>query len=335
MAEQLTSRDILRARDAPSEKRPGSEDLKPGVVSKRVLNDCATHPATIYPLTGTLLAVAWTLIIAASPASLMVAVGLAFLGACSFLYNYVLKGPERVVARQKELMALRRQHDLFEGYRVGLECQDLGFDEGAKEAGELIIAYEKLAQYLASKDAASANSFAMQAEDAYKQGSQVIRKALDLYKALQAVDLKTLRKELKAWEAKRAKLDGTEPEAKTLDKQIAAHSRRLTQHDENTIDLAELFAQVDDIQAALETTYLDLVRMGNVDPGDYLSQDGGAADRMRNAVAARQRVQDKLRSAGEEEEEKRDKRNKYIRLAEAAQANGGQSEDETNAREED
>ncbi|MDZ4837386.1 MAG: hypothetical protein SGJ27_26670 [Candidatus Melainabacteria bacterium] len=334
MAEQPTSRDILRARDAPVEKRPGSEDLKPGVVTKRVLKDCASHATTIFPLTGTALAIAWTVMIAPSPASLMVAIGCTFIGACSFLYHYVLKGPERVVARQKELMALRRQHDLYEGYRVGLECQDVGFDEGAKEAGELIIAYEKLAKYLASKEAASAASFALQAEDVYKQGSQTIRKALDLYKALQAVDVKTLKKELKTWQTKRAKLEGSEPEAKTLDKQISAHSRRLTQHDENTGDLAELFAQVDDIEAALETTYMDLVRMGNVDPATYLSQDGGAADRMRSAVAARQRVQDRLRSAGEEDEEKREKRNKYIQLAEAAQAQS-QTEDRTNAREED
>jgi len=326
---ERNSRDVLRARDAPPGTRPKRADLEPTVVAKRVLKDCAEHPATIFPLAGSALAVAWTFIIAASPASLLAAVGLAVVGAVSFVYNFVLKGKPRVERRQRELMDLRRQHDLYEVYRVGLECQDAGFDEGAKEAGELIIAYEKLAKFITSQEGASVASFNQQAEDVYKQGAQTIRKAFELYKALNSIDVKTLKRELKSWETRREKLEGTETEAKTLDKQIAGHKRRLEQFDERTEELAELFAAVNDIEEALETAYLDVVQMGNADPADYLSEDGGAANRLRNAVAARRRVEEKLRGVGEEAEAEKEKRNKYIRLAQrAASQEDGETEQE-------
>lgn len=327
------SRDILRARDAPPGAKPGLEDLKPAVVSKRVLKDCAEHPATIYPLVGSALAVAWTVIIAASPASLMVAVGLAVLGACSFVYNFVLKGKERVVSRQQELMALRRQHDLYAVYSFGLECQALGFEEGAKEAGELIIAYEKLARYLAGREGGSAETFARQAEEVYKQGGESIHHALELYKALNSVDVRTLKRELKTWQNRRDKLDDKAAEARTLDRQIEAHVRRLEQFDERTQELADLFATVNDVEEALETTYLDLVQIGN-NPSKMVSQTG-AADRLRNAVAARRRVDEKIRGVGEETEEAREKRNKYIQLARQAACSKAGGEGESEIREEE
>jgi hypothetical protein len=283
-----------------------------------VLKDCAEHPLTVYPLAGTALAIAWTVIIAASPASLLVAFGCAAFSIVSFAYNYVLKGPDRVRARQQELMELRRQHDLYEVYRVGLECQRLGFEEGAKEAGELIVAYEKLAKYVGSKEGATAASFGLQAEDVYRQGAQTIRKAVELYNALTSIDVKLLKRELKSWKTRREKLEGTETEARTLDREIAGHEKRLKQFDDNTEKLAELFATVNDIEAALETTYLDLVQMGSADASTYLSADGGAAERLRSAVAARRRVEDRLRSAGEEDEAAKEKRNKYIQLAQKA-----------------
>lgn len=309
--------DVLRARDAPRQRRPANEEMQPAAVTRRVLKDCAEHPFTIFPAASCLLAVAWTIVIAASPVSLMAAVVLGATSVISFAYNFVLKGPDRVRAKQAELMALRRQHDLYEVCRIGLECRRLGFDEGEKEAGELIVAYEKLAQYLESRESRS-ESFIQQAEDVYKQGGKTIHRALEMYKALKSVDVKTLRSELRSFKTKRSKLDDETAEAKTLDKQIAGHSRRLEQHQASTEELAELFAQVNEIEEALESTYLDLVQLGSRDPASYLSETGDAAHRLRSAVAARQRIDAKIRGVDEESKRAREKRQMYIRLAEQA-----------------
>ena len=86
------------SRDAPTQqpgKKPQAEDFTGAAVDKAILKETLEHPATIYPAAGSALAVAWTVMVAASPTSVAFALGCAFVGASAFIYNYVIKGPDR------------------------------------------------------------------------------------------------------------------------------------------------------------------------------------------------------------------------------------------------
>src|SRR5277367_2715327 len=100
-------------------KMPGPDDFKGEAVAKAVLKETLEHPATIYPAAGSALALGWTFIIAASPTSVAITLGCAFLSASAFIYNYVVKGPDFAAAHIAKLRELRKtqrlaQLDLFE-----------------------------------------------------------------------------------------------------------------------------------------------------------------------------------------------------------------------------
>lgn len=330
-AQAKKAQDILRARDAPPGTRPTAQDLAQPTLVKKVRRECLAHPATIYTAAGSLLAIAWMAIVAVSPAAIAVMVGAAVVSACSFIYNFVMRGKERIKERQQELLELQRQHDLYEVYRLGQLCLEKDFEEGAKEAAELIIGYEKLMKYLTEKGQAD-SLFAFQAEDAYKQGCKTLKQAVQLYNGLGEIDTKTLKRELKAWQGK---LDGMEDkdsrEAGTLKRQIESHTRRLEQHEQETVQLGELFAQLNEIEAALESAHLDMIGLDNQDVLRYISADGGAVGRLRGAVEAKKRITSRLsgEDARAEKEAQDNVRNKYIRIArEAADREAGGSERE-------
>ncbi len=332
-AKTKKAQEILRARDAPPGTRPTPADLAQATLVKQVRRECLAHPATIFTGTAALLALVWTVIIAASPVSIAVMAGALVVSACSFIYNFVMKGEDRIRERQRELIELQRKHDLYEVYRLGQVCLEKDFEEGAKEAAELIIAYEKLMKYLTEKGQAE-SLFALQSEDTYKQGCRILKQAVQLYNGLGEVDTKTLNRELKAWEGKLDKMEDKDSrEAGSLKRQIESHKGRLDQHDKETVELGELFAQLNEIEAALETAHLDMIGMDNKDVLAYISKDGGAADRLRGAVEAKKRITSRLNGddARAEQAAKDEVRNKYIRIArEAADREAGAPEREGN-----
>jgi hypothetical protein len=305
------------SRDAPTQqpgKKPQAEDFTGEAVSRAVLKETLEHPATIYPAAGSALAVAWTVMVAASPTSIAFALGCAFVGASAFIYNYVVKGPDRAAAYVTKLRELRRSHSLIEIEQFALECSRNGLAEGARGARELKAAYVHLTDYLAShKEGIAADRFSILAEDTFQEGVSILQQALAIYKAVEVNDLSVLQKELDRLKRQRAALDPKSPAVRSIDLQMESVQHRIDLEIQQQNELAELFAQASEIEAAMQSTYLELIDMQSHNQLGALNEEGGAATRLKSAVDVARRVEQKLRG---DDSESRAKREKYLQAYE-------------------
>ena len=294
-------------------ERPEREDYQPKAISRHVLQRSLGHGATIFPMVGSALALFWTVIVNPSPASVAATIGFAFVSAAGFLYNYVVRGEEIARNRIDELNQLRRACDLNELQELRVASEQEGFRDAAREAGELITAYNNLVQYLLGKKAGSSiERFMALADDGYREATQVLQKALDLYRAVGSIDRAALESDLKTWRKQRKKMEDGSPQANSLDAQIEGHEGRLSLCAEREEEMAALIARSNEIETALEKTYLELVDLGITDPTKFLGEDGGAAKRLRTAVESAKRVEERMLGR---DTEKKEKRNKYIESA--------------------
>jgi hypothetical protein len=303
--------DSKRTQDAPTaelSKKPQAEDFTGDAVAKAVLKETLEHPATIYPAAGSALAVAWTLMIAASPTSVAFAVGCAFVGASAFIYNYVIKGPDRAAAYVAKLRELRRTHSLLELDQFARDCRKAGLREGFKSANDLKAAYQHITDYLAThKDGISADRFMVLAEDTFQEGTRILGQALAIYSAVETLDVPTLQNEIENWKTRRSTMNDNLPSSKALDAQIDSNTRQIALYTEQQSELTQLFAQVNEIETALQSTYVELVGLQNRNLAASLTEDGGAATRLKTAVDVARRVEQRLRGDDKEDQEKRDK----------------------------
>ena len=303
---------------AKSVRAPTPDDFTGGAISKAVMTESLQHPATIYPLAGSALAFSWTLLIAASPASMGLTLGLAFVSASSFVYNYVVKGPERAKNYVNRLRELRRQSETGNLENLAQQCDSIGFFWGSKEARELKAAYEQLADYLNERSAqASIDRFNVLAEDSLRQGIHVLDQAMNIFKARGTVKLDALEQELVYFRQRLAIVDEKSGEATALKTQIEAHCSRINLCKQSDDRLAQLIAESNQIETALQTTYLELADLNDQSLDDFFRQDGGAVNRLNQAVQAARRVEQRLRGDDKEAEEKQ---NKYINVNQENQA---------------
>src|SRR5262249_48226835 len=113
-----------------SVQTPKPEDFTGAAVERAVLKESLQHPATIYPLAASALALSWTVIVAPSPVSLGLMLGLAFTSASSFVYNYVVKGPERAQNYVNRLRELRRKCEVQSLDQLTVSFNRVGFGDG-------------------------------------------------------------------------------------------------------------------------------------------------------------------------------------------------------------
>lgn len=291
---------------------PKPEDFTGAAVEKAVLKESLQHPATIYPLAASALALSWTMIVAPSPASLGLMLALAFTSASSFVYNFVVKGPERAQNYVNRLRELRRRCEVQSLDQLTVSFNRVGFSEGAKEAQELKAAYEQLANYLAqSSQLPSVDRFSVLAEESLRQGVRTLQQALYVFTAMESVDMESLQAELARWQRRLSKLDPNSTEAKTIKQQIDSHNKRIELCNHSDEKLSQLIAESNEIETAMQTTYLELVDSGNQNLDDFLREDGSAVSRLNQAVEAAKRVEQRLRGDDEEEEARQQK---YLEL---------------------
>jgi hypothetical protein len=298
-------------------KIPGPDDFKGSAIASQVLKQTIQHPATIYPLAGSALALSWTLIIAPSVGSIAVGVALAFFGASAFVYNYVVKGPQRAESYVQGLRQARRKNTALSLGNLSLQFESDGCTEGGKEARELKAAYEQLAEFLSTNSqVTSVDRFGVLAEDSLRQGVNTLEQALAIHKAIKSLDVAVLERERGWWQAELDKADHSSADGKALQQQIDSHTRTINAYKQSEDRLVQLLAESNEIESAMRSTYLELVDLGSHDLNDYLRQDGGASNRLNQAVEAARRVEDRLRGDDKEGEERRDK---YIQVTKEAQ----------------
>lgn len=299
----------------PPSKQPGLDDFNSGQVARTVQIECLTHGATIIPFAVSLVALFWTFLIAASMGSVAVFFAGIFTGTSAYIWNYFVNGENRVNAHYAKLMAERRSLKITAFQDFIRNSESDGFNRGAEEGRELLKVFNELLTYIAkSKRATSLNGFRFRAEAAFEQGCSVLEHAYEVFKALQSVDIKTLQIEMAALEEELKGMTD-EDDIAMQNRQIEAHKKQLDFYHKKEKQLKELLTLVDEIEAALQTTYLGLLELGSEDPIAFLSEDGDAARQLVSAFEAAQRVEARLRGKDENSATANEEMQKYIAAA--------------------
>ena len=291
---------------------PGDDDFNGASVARKVRNECLSHPFTVFPFVGSALAVFWSVLFNADPVSIGVIIAGIAIGIIGFAYNYIVDGERRVDVHMQKLLAAVKQHVHIELDNLRQESEELGFAEGVKEANELATDYANLIGYLEKRP--QEQQFRILAEKTFKEGVSILAQAVAVYRAAVSIDIEVLKEEVATWREERKGLDDSNARAKSLDRQIDSHDQRIALFDSRQETLDELVAQVNEIEGALQKTYLELVELGDQDATKLLHQDGGAAKRLESAVRAARRVEEKLRGGTSPEDAAR--RAEYVRLGE-------------------
>jgi hypothetical protein len=288
------------ASQPPLDHKPTAEDFTPRAVQRAVLQDTLQHPATILPGALAMVVALWSVAIDLSPASLMAVLGFGFVSAAAWVINYVGRGEKLAEQHVQKLRALRAEYERREVEELALACQRAGFLAGAKEAQELTDAYHKLHQFLVEQQTgqggASGERFRVLAEDTYRHGVALLHKALNLFQALQGVDGDTHEQERQAW----IKQQEQEGPSESLARNIETHTKRLDRYRRRQEELRALLAQLNELETALETAYLEVVDLVGQDASGRLFESG-AATRLEIAVEAARRVEQRLRGFGGED----------------------------------
>ncbi len=141
-----------------------------------------------------------------------------------------------------------------------------------------------------------AERFRVLAEETYRHGVTILKRALNLFQALQQVDVNTLEQERLAWIQQRER-EGT---AESLERNIEAHTKRLDRYHQREEELRALIAQLNELETALETAHLEVVDLvGQAVSGGPLASN--AASHLERAVEAARRVEQRLRGFGNED----------------------------------
>jgi hypothetical protein len=293
-------KDLMRpAGQPPVDRKPTAEDFTPQAVRRAVLRDTLQHPATILPAALAMVAALWSVAIDLSPASLLAMLGFGFVGAGAWVINYIGRGDTLVEHHIRKLRAWRAEYERREVEELALACRRAGFAAGVKEGEELTAAYHKLHQFLVERQTgqsdASSERFRVLAEETYRHGIIILQRALNLFQALQRVDVDTLERERQAWVRQLAQEEASE----SLERNIDAHTKRLDRYRRREEELGALIAQLNELETALETAYLEVVDLvGQAASGVVF--ESGAAAHLERAVEAARRVEQRLRGFGNE-----------------------------------
>ncbi|HSF31620.1 MAG TPA: hypothetical protein VLK82_14250, partial [Candidatus Tectomicrobia bacterium] len=214
--------------------------------------------------------------------------------------NYVGRGDKLVEQHIQQLRALRAEYERREVEGLALACHQAGFLEGAKEAEELTEAYHKLHHFLTAQQVGQGNAsgerFRVLAGETYRHGLAILHRALNLFQALQGFDVDALEQERQAWIRQRTQEGASE----SLERNIESHTKRLDRYRRREEELRALTAQLNELETALETAYLEIVDLVGQAASAGVFESGAAAH-LERAVDAARRVEQRLRGFGEED----------------------------------
>ncbi len=288
-----------RGTQPPQRPRPAAEDFTPRAVQRAVLQQTLQHPTTVLPAAMAIVATLWSVAIDLSPTSLLAVLGCGFVSAAAWVINYVGRGEQLAAQHVRTLQQYRDAHERQQVETLIQECRDAGFADGAKEASELTAAYTKLQDFLLTQIAAQGDArgtrFQVLAEETYRYGVAILQKALNLFQALQRVDVQALEQERQTWMSQRQ-----QQASPSLERNIAAHTQRLERYHRRQEELHALLAQLNELETALETAYLEIVDLVG-EASTTVLFESQAVSGLQTAVDAARRVEQRLRALGEEE----------------------------------
>ena len=305
------------ARDAPQSipRRPTYQDFTGGAAKRAVLKDTVQHPLTIFPI-ALGVAAGFLTVVTQEPLVLLTALGLVGSGALVWIYNFGIRGEARAGVYIAEQRKLQSEFDRQAIQRIRTECEEAGWDEGRKEAGELEDAYLSAKTTLTAKDGGNdVLRFEGMTDGALKEGIELLQRGLATFLALQRTDVAELEGEKSRWEKELRKNSVDDRTRRSLQERIDSHTRTISVYRENEASLSDVIVKVNGIGNALEQVNLAASR-GTV--GD-LFMTGGVASQLELAVRAASKVEERLRglSGGTEHPEDAE----YARRGKAARDN--------------
>lgn len=286
-------------------RMPTSEDFTPRAINKAVFTETIQHPATILPFAIAVLGLIFTMVISLNSSILLISILCAFFSAASWVVNFFFRGEQLA---EEHLMKLRTARKHFERDEVDSllhECEYSGFREGAEAVQGIDGVFQKLNHKLQEQsENLTAQRFQILASDAYRDGLQVVRSALGVWKALGDVDADSIRDEIKKLKKKRGRLDEEEEKAQyeSLSTMIDSNQKVLDLYTSREDSIHQLIAECVRIKAALESAHLqaaDPSDIGNIE----ISGKGGISTELERAVNAAHKVEERLRSHGDTSEE--------------------------------
>lgn len=285
-----------------------SEKLLKAVNQKALL-----HPLTLYPFVIGAAAALWSGMIDLSQLSFFLALGGLLGGPAHYFYTRFFRADrlaEEYVKECQEMVKSYRDQTVAQLKLTSNECDAQGFEEGRKEADEVTRAYEALDAYLIKQEANERLDIPRWrdlAEETFLEAMGLISQALAIHVGLQQIDVKKLKREKKALEAKLAELgksDFTERDA--AEKQLKACSGRIEQAEQGGKRVTLLIAQANDLESALQTALMEVAQLRQ-DGSSVNHTNGESATRLEIAVRAARRVEERLRNLSSVEESESDR----------------------------
>ncbi|CAM2064730.1 hypothetical protein SCOR_05115 [Sulfidibacter corallicola] len=278
--------------------RESRDEWNAGKVARAVFWEAVQHPTTLYPAAVSVLCGVYMSAFGVSAGPIKGALAGAFASLGSWVFHYFVRG-EKLAARMVQKQLAAREDRATKDFEAELaRFASIGFAEGRQALLELREAFEKLDGYLrrqgANRDHGTIVRFQMLAADCYREGQVLLRQARDIQTALVHVDAAKLVGEITSWERQLQRRTADDAAAGALRTRIESHRRRLEQVRQRQGAVAELLAEVEILEAALETAYLEVVDLvgGKFTPvrtGEH------TAASLENAVSAARRVEDRLR----------------------------------------
>lgn len=278
---------------------PPQLDLSSGAIEKHILNETLQNPLTTFSAALAVLAVLYMLAFGVNQPSLLLAAGAGFLSLGTFIFNYFIRGEtlaQEYVRTQLEKQRTARENEIVAIYN---EFKKLGDSEGEQAATELSQAYQKFKNFLQTHTAKDASMQAIRlqilAEETYFKGVDVLQSVLDVTRALRAIDIKKLEREVQEWQQQRDQLQPENRELNAVARRIELNQSRIASYRQRHNALAELFAECEACEAALEEAYM---QFAGAEAAQILPKPNvdDAITRMETAVAAARRVESRLRN---------------------------------------
>jgi hypothetical protein len=280
----------------PKRERPVPEDFTPQAIQRAVLAETLQHPATILPWAGATVAGVWTLLMGATPESVIALMSGLFAGAAAWVVNFYIRGDARARVHVEKLRSLRREFDVESLEELEATCLQARFKQGAKEAAELKAAYLKFGEFLSNKakrsDDLQSQRLSVLAEDTYREGRAILAKALQVFVALNSVNVGTLRRERDELQDNLKTCKKSQVES--LEQQLEVQQKRIELYERQETLLSQLLTEANELEAALETAYLEVVELVAQD-AELTSWQSGAGTRLERAVEGARRAEEKLR----------------------------------------
>ena len=184
---------------------PDSDEFKAGSVQKAIWSEALQHPTTLVPAAVAILSGAYMGLIGLDQTAFALALGGGLASLASVVYHYFIRGEDYAAAHVAKLLARREQVRDQATEALEERCNEIGFREGAQQAGELREAYNKLLNFLNESESSSGvTRFSHLARDCYKEGLRLLELALGSYRVLREIDFAKLTREKEDWEKQAA-----------------------------------------------------------------------------------------------------------------------------------